>query len=29
MWQGINFNLVAYKNTFLIKNYDEIQQVLD
>lgn len=29
MWQGINFNLVSYKNTFLIKNYDEIQQVLD
>lgn len=29
MWQGINFNLLAYKNTYLIKNYDEIQQVLD
>jgi len=29
IWQGINFNLLAYKNTYLIKNYDEIQQVLD
>lgn len=22
IWQNINFNLLAYKNTFLIKNYD-------
>jgi hypothetical protein len=29
IWQGINFNLVPYKNTYLIKNYDEIQQILD
>jgi dynein heavy chain len=29
MWQDINFNLTAYKNTFLIRNYDDIQQVLD
>lgn len=29
IWQGINFVLMPYKSTFLIKNYDEIQQVLD
>jgi dynein heavy chain len=29
IWQTINFQLVSYKNTFLIKNYDEIQQNLD
>lgn len=22
IWQNINFNLLSYKNTFLIKNYD-------
>lgn len=29
IWQGINFNLMPYKSTFLIKNYDDIQQILD
>jgi len=29
IWAGINFNLKAYKSTFLIKNYDDIQIVLD
>ena len=28
-WEEINFNLTSYKSTFLIRNYDEIQQVLD
>ena len=27
--EGINFNLTAYKNTYLIRNYDDIQLVLD
>lgn len=29
IWEGINFNLTAYKNTYLIRNYDDIQLVLD
>lgn len=29
IWEGINFNLMPYKSTFLIKNYDDIQIVLD
>lgn len=29
IWQGINFNLMPYKSTFLIKNYDDIQMILD
>ncbi len=29
IWQGINFSLIPYKSTFLIKNYDDIQQILD
>lgn len=29
MWESINFTLLPYKNTFLIKNYDEIQMVVD
>lgn len=29
IWEGINFNLTAYKNTYLIRNYDDIQMVLD
>lgn len=29
IWAGINFNLMPYKSTFLIKNYDDIQMVLD
>ena len=29
IWQGINFNLSAYKNTYLIRNYEDIQIVLD
>lgn len=29
MWETINFTLLPYKNTFLIKNYDEIQMVVD
>lgn len=29
IWEGINFNLTTYKNTYLIRNYDDIQIVLD
>ncbi len=29
IWKGINFTLMPYKSTFLIKNYDDIQQILD
>lgn len=29
IWEGITFNLLPYKNTFLIKNYDEIQMIVD
>lgn len=29
MWESIYFTLINYKNTFLIKNYDEIQIVVD
>ena len=29
MWEGITFNLMSYKSTFLIKNYDDIQLTLD
>lgn len=29
IWQDINFDLIPFKNTFVIKNYDEINQILD
>ena len=29
IWQDINFQLVPFKNTFVIKNYDDINQILD
>jgi dynein heavy chain, axonemal len=29
IWQDINFELIPFKNTFVIKNYDEINQILD
>ena len=29
IWEEINFSLMPYKSTFLIKNYDDIQQILD
>lgn len=30
IWEGINFDLTAYKsNTYIIRGYDDIQAVLD
>ena len=29
IWADINFDLAPFKITFVIKNYDEINQILD
>jgi dynein heavy chain len=29
IWDTINFNLLNYKDTYIIKGYDDIQMVLD
>jgi len=29
LWQDINFELIPFKNTFVIKNYDDINTILD
>ena len=29
LWQDINFELLPFKNTFVIKNYDDINAILD
>lgn len=29
IWENVKFTIAPYKNTFIIKGYDEIQTVLD
>lgn len=29
IWEDVNFDLTPYKNTFIVRGYDDIQAILD